>query len=369
MTDVAVDTSVALTETSPRRSGLRSRWRRIAAFLISSLAGLIIGGIIILATGHNPIDAYRALVDGAFFGPNYVNLVSTINRSIPIVGMGLAAAIAFRAGFFNLGGEGQLVLGGLAAALAALYLPIPSPFLMPVAILCGALAGGLYAAFAAFLQFQLAVPLLISTLILNYPARYFVTYLVDHPFRDVASGMAETHMVPSAALIPTLSAGTQLHYGLFILIAILLGMAFLIRRTTLGYEMNIAGINPRFARYGGISIQRLGYIAMFSSGAIAGVVGSIAVLADFTRYIDGALTDPLYTWTGLMAALLANSAPFGVAGVGFFFSALETGAFGMEQATSVPRELAQILQSVIILLIVARTNIRTGTRGSGRGSS
>lgn len=337
-------------------SGLRTRSRRGGLFVLSSLVGLIIGGGVIQISGHNPIDAYRALLSGAFLGPNYANFAETVNRAIPIVGMGLAAAIAFRAGFFNIGGEGQLVLGGLTTALAALYLPIPVPLLMPAALACGALAGGLYAAFAAFLQFRLAIPLLISTLILNYPARFFATYLVDHPFRDVESGMAETHMVPIGAFIPTLTPTTQFHYGLFILIALLLLTSFLMRRTTIGYEMTLSGLNPRFARYGGISIRRLGYIAMFGSGAVAGIIGGIVVLAEFNRYIDGALTDPLYAWTGLMTALLAGSSPLGVVIIGFFFSVLETGAFGMEEATNVPRELAQILQGIIILLVVARSS-------------
>lgn len=362
MTRAIADTTVVPEKVTPWWSGIRSRSRRAGAFLLSTVIGLIIGGVLIGATGHNPADAYRSLVDGALFGPGFVNLASTINRAVPIVGMGLAAAIAFRAGFFNLGGEGQLVLGGLTGALAALYLPLPSPFLMPAALLCGALAGGLYASFAAFLQFRLSVPLLISSLILNYPARYFATYMVDHGFRDVDSGMAETNMVPDAARISTLTPSTQVHFGVFILIALLLAMAFLMRRTTLGYELNITGFNPHFARYGGVSIQRLGYIAMASSGAVAGAIGAIAVLATFGRYIDGALTDPLYAWTGLMAALLAGSTALGVATVGFFFSALETGAFGMEQATNVPREIAQILQAIIILLIVARAGIRTGSR-------
>jgi simple sugar transport system permease protein len=358
MTSTLAETAGAPVEATPRRTAVRSRAHRLIAFLLSSLVGLLIGGVIIGITGHNPVDAYRALVDGALFGPNFVNLVSTINRAIPIVGMGLAAAIAFRAGFFNLGGEGQLVLGGLASALAALYIPLPAPLLMPAAVLCGALAGGLYASFAAFLQFRLAVPLLISTLILNYPARDFATYLTNHHFRDIATGMNETHTVPDAARIPLLSGGTELHAGLFILLAILLGVAFLTKRTTLGYEMKMAGLNPRFARYGGVSIQRLGYTAMFASGAVAGTIGAVLVLAEFGRYIDGALTDPLYAWTGLMAALLAGSGPFGVAAVGLFFAALETGAFGMEQTTNVPQELAQVLQAIIILLIVSRTGFR-----------
>lgn len=351
---------------APRWSALRSRSRRLLAFLLSCAVGILIGGAIMWITGHNPLDAYRALLDGAVAGPNYANLASTINRATPIVGMGLAAAIAFRAGFFNLGGEGQMVLGGLAATLITLYVPIPSFLMIPAAVLGGAIVGGLWALVAAVLQFRLAVPLLISTLILNYPARYLVTYLVDHRFRDVASGMAETLQVPLSAQIPTLPGRDDLHADVLVVIALVVIAAFIMKRTTLGYEMNMAGLNPRFARYGGVSIERLGYTAMFASGAVAGVVGGIVVLAQFGRFIDGALTDPAYAWTGLMAALLAGSGPLAVAAIGLFFSGLETGALGMETSTSVPRELAQVLQAIIILLIVVRTSVSVGDeRGSG----
>src|SRR5207302_1576092 len=141
--------------------------------------------------------------------------------------------------------------------------------------------------------------------------------------------------------IAVLPIGTQIHAGLLILIALLILVAFFMRRTTMGYEMSMTGLNPRFARYGGVSIRRLGYTAMFASGALAGLTGGIVVLADFGRYVSGGLTDPLYAWTGLMAALLAGSAPLGVAIVGLFFAALQTGALGMEQATDVPHELAE----------------------------
>lgn len=369
MTSTVTETAVAPGGATPRWTQARSRLRQPTLFLLSSLIGLVFGGLIIALTGHNPIDAYRGLADGALVGPGFSNLQYTIDQAIPVVGMGLATAIAFRAGFFNLGGEGQLVLGGLTAVLVALYLPLPAPFLMPAALVCAALVAGLYASFAAFLQFELAVPLLVSTLILNYPAEYFATYLVVHRFRDIATGLPETNLVPDAARLPVLNLGIQIHAGILILIALLALVTFFMRRTTLGFEMNMTGLNPRFARYGGVSIRRLGYTAMAASGGVAGLIGGIVVLADFGRYVNGGLTDPLYAWTGLMAALLAGSAPLGVAIVGLFFAALQTGALGMEQATDVPHELSQVLQGIIILLIVARTTFGSSAAQAGRDSS
>lgn len=356
------------TLTKPPTMGLRNRLRGalrgLLPPLIAIVGGMLIGALIMLITGHNPILAYGAMIEGAVGGRNAANLVSTLNRAAPIVGMGIAAAIAFRAGFFNIGGEGQLVLGGAAAALVAVYVPLPAPLLMVAAIVAAGLAGGLYALLAAFFEFQFNVPLLVSTLLLNYPARFFTAYLVTHPFRDVPSGMNQTFMVPEAVRFTLLGPRTQLHAGLFLTLAIVLIAAFTIDRTVPGYRVRMTGLNRRFAQYGGVDVKRLGYGAMFFSGAVAGVVGAIEVLGVLYRYIDGALTLPLYAWTGIMAALLSGSSPLGVLVAGLFFSAIQTGGFGMERNADVAREVARVLQAVIIMLIAARGAFQFGERRS-----
>lgn len=344
------------------RARLNSALRGLLPPLIAIFGGMLIGAVIMLITGHNPIVAYGAMIEGAFGGRNAANLVSTINRAAPIVGMGVAASIAFRAGFFNIGGEGQLVLGGAAAALVAVYFHAPAPLVTVAAILAAALAGGLYALLPAFFEFRFNVPLLVSTLLLNYPARYFTAYLVTHPFRDVPSGMNQTHQVPEAVRFALLGNHTQLHAGLFLTLAIVLIAAFTIDRTVPGYRVRMAGLNRRFAQYGGVSINRLGYGAMFFSGAVAGTVGAIEVLGVLYRYIDGSLTLPLYAWTGLMAALLSGSSPLGVLVAGLFFSVVQTGGYGMERNADVAREVARVLQAVIIMLIAARSAFEFGTR-------
>ncbi len=266
------------------------------------------------------------------------------------------SAVALRGGFLNLGGEGQLVLGGLASALAALYLPLPAPLLLPAALLAGALGGGAWALLARGLELRFGVPLLIGTLLLNYPARYLASYVVNHPLRDVASGMSQTVRVPEAIELPRLAAGARLHAGALVVLALVLAAAWIVRRTRAGYELRMTGENPAFARYGGVDVERLGWGAMLASGGVAGLVGALEVLGTHRRFIDGALTDPLYAWTGLMAALLAVSSPLGVLAAGLFFAAVHTGGFGMERGAEVPRELSQVLQALMILLIAARAS-------------
>lgn len=338
--------------------------RALQAPILAILGGMLIGALIMLLTGHNPIEAYSAMISGALAGRN---LAATLNRATPIVGMGIAAAIAFRAGFFNIGGEGQMVLGAITAALAAIYLPLPGPLLLPATLLAAVVVGGLYAWITAFFQFRFNVPLLISTLLLNYPARYLASYLVNYHFRDVQSGMPQTFQVPESVRLAGLAAGTQLHVGTVITLLVVLLAAFVIRRTVPGYELRMAGLNAAMVEYGGVDLRRLAYRVMFASGGLAGLTGAIEVLGVHYRYIDDALVAPLYAWVGLMAALLSNSRPLGVLLAGLFFSVVQIGGFGMERGTDVPRELSRVLQAVIIMLVAARTTFHFG-RGREEGA-
>lgn len=352
--------SATIPRNSPTLKQFTSALRPLQGPLVAIGGAILIGAALMLLAGHNPLQAYWEMLLGAIAGPNLANLASTLARGTPIVGMGISAAIAFRAGFANLGGEGQMVLGALAAALVGLYVPLPVPWLIPLTLICAMLAGGLWAWLPAWAQFRVGVPLLISSLLLNYPASFFASYVVTHLVRDVPSGMTQTYMLPDELHFQKILAGTQLHVGIFITLAVVLLAWFVISRTVVGYRLRMMGMNAQFTRYGGVNMNRLGYGVMFTSGAIAGLVGAIEVLGVNYRFIDGALQSPQYAWVGLMSALLVNSSPLGVLMAGLFFSAVQTGGFGMERATEVPRELARVLQALIILLIAAQSSLNFG---------
>jgi len=351
-----------MTQSPNLPSPISSLWRTLQGPLLAIIGSLVIGAVIMLLSGHNPVEGYIAMVAGALGGRNSANLAATLTRATPIVGMGLCAAISFRAGFTNLGGEGQLVLGGLVAALVALYLPLPAILLIPLTMLAAMITGGLFALLPTWAQFKFGVPLLISTLLLNYPARFFASYVVVNLVRDVQSGMPQTYQIGADLQLPLLIQGTQLHAGIFITLIVIVVAAILMNRTVAGYELRMTGLNPTFARYGGVSVRKMGYRVMFLSGAIAGLVGAIEILGVNYRFIDDALTAPQYPWVGVMAALLSSLSPIGVLISGTFFSAIQTGGFGMERATEIPRELARVLQAVIILLVAARGSLRLGGR-------
>jgi len=326
---------------------------RPLAAVTAILFAVLIGGMLIIASGANPLAAYWQIVVGSL---SPASLSDTLNWATPLVGMTLAAAIPLRGGMVNLGGDGQMVIGGLVGALVPIYLPgLPGPLAALLSLIAAALAGGLYAALAAWGQTRHNIPMLISSLLMSYPAVGITSYIVRFPLRDTATGLPQSEMIPEAARLLTLSGALNL--GVLIMAAIGVLAVYIDRTTVAGYELRMRGSNLRFAAYGGVRLPRQAILTMFTSGAIAGTVGAIVVLGSQFRFIDGALLSPAYTWSGLMAALLANGEPLGAIAAGLFFAALQTGGFAMQRETSVPRVLTMVLQSVVILFLAMRHGI------------
>jgi general nucleoside transport system permease protein len=320
---------------------------------LSVVAALIIGGGILIGSGVNPVTAYGAVISGSLGDGN---LPFTIATAVPIVGMAFSFAIPLRAGQYNLGGDGQLVLGGVSAAAVALYAPLPGPLGVVVPLAAAALASGAYAAITAVLQARFGVPLLISTLLLSYPAVSLGSYLATFPMKVKGAGIAETPVLPANAHLPSL-AGYYVNLGVVLVGVLVLGLIVMDLRTTFGFEAKMAGFNPSFAEYAGVDVGRLVVKLLFISGGIAGLVGGILVLSPPFRFIDGALTAPQYSFAGLLAALLAGGAPIGVLIAGIAFTILDVGALGMQDTTGIPAELSLVLQGVVIVCLTLRAGI------------
>jgi ABC-type uncharacterized transport system permease subunit len=322
---------------------------RVPEVLPAIAVAVLLGGALVFASGADPLAIYRQIVVGALA---WENLPNTLNWAVPLLGMTLAAAIPLRGGMVNLGGDGQLVIGGLVAALVPLALPAPGWVLVGVAVVLAMLAAGAYAALAAWGEARHGIPLLISSLLLSYPAIGLASYLAGFPLRDRTSGLPQTVMIPPPARLPAF--GDSLNIGVLAIAAVAVLFVVFDRRMVAGYELRMRGLNARFARYGGIALARQAVGAMFASGAIAGLVGAILVLGAQFRFTDGALLSPGYTWSGLMAALLAGGEPVGAIAAGLAFAALQSGGFAMQRETSVPRVLTMVLQALIILFVAAR---------------
>lgn len=322
--------------------------------LAAIVLGLAVGAVAIVAVGGSVADTYAQMWKGAFGSFYYTT--NTLTRATPIILIGLGVALAFRAGFFNLGAEGQMLLGALSTAVIALYLPGPPAVRMIAALLGGIAAGGIWSLFAGWLDLRFRLNLLITTLLLNYIAGLFAGYIVGFPLKDTSgsAALAQTKMVDKAVWLPKLFQGMSLHAGFVIAAVAAVLLFWFLRYTVKGYEIRMLGSNPLFAAYGGVRRGRLMTIGMLASGGFAGLAGAIEVLGTQYRYIDNALTTPGYAWSGIMATLLAGSHPLGTALAAILLAALQTGGMGVERNTEVPLEIASVIQAALILFVSAR---------------
>lgn len=321
-----------------------------------------LGGIVIALTGGAPLIAFSEMITGGFTGNGLRN---TLGRSIPIVGMALAFSLAFRAGILNLGGEGQMLTGALAGTMTAITVPGPGPVVVPLAMLVGAAVGAAWGFLPAIGQTHLQVPLLITSLLLNYVARSITSYLVRFPFGEPGAAFARTVPVPETARIPKtdLLGSGGISISLLFVLALVVFLAVVYRRSVFGYETEMLGLSGPFARYGGVDARRHTLIIMSLAGAIGGLVGSHLVIGETYRYIDAdMIAQTGFAWTGLMVALLAFNRPIPILVAGVFFAGLQIGGFAMERETDVSWQLAQVIQALVIVAVVSRFALRWGRR-------
>lgn len=315
------------------------------------------GGVVIALTGGDPLTAFSEMLTGGFSGNGLRN---TLGRSIPIVGMALAFSIAFRAGILNLGGEGQMLLGALTGTMLAIILPGPGVVVVPVAVLGGAVVGAAWGLLPALGQTRLRVPLLITSLLLNYVARAVTSYLVRYPFGEPGAAFASTAAVPETARIPRfeiLGSG-RISISFLFMLGIVVAAAIAYRRTVFGYETGMMGLSGPFARFGGVDVDRHALVTMALSGGVGGLVGTHLVVGETYRYIDAdMIAQAGFAWTGLMVALLAFNRPIPILVAGIFFAGLQIGGFAMERATDVSWQLAQVIQALVIVAVVSRFSV------------
>ena len=341
---------------------------KTAGIVIETLAtflsiSLIIFFLLYLADA-NFSEAIRGFIKSSIGGRKNAYLFTTFSKMALITGMAIAALIAFRAGLFNIGGEGQLVVGGLVSAFVGLSVADFGLYGILLALASGMAAGAIWALLSGFLTTYMGVPLLVGSLLLNYPARYISSYLVSHPFRDVNSGLPQTFLLPKSVWLPYFQ-GTRLDVGIILIFLVYLFILVISQKTKYGYYSKSMGISFSFAKISGLPTKKIVFQTLALSGAIAGLVGSIAVLGIHHRFTDGMLVQPLYAWTGIIAALMVNLNLWGIPLAGFFFAAISTGAAGMERIAQVPKEIATIIQAIIILFVVGKL----GSLGSASISS
>jgi len=322
---------------------------------ISILIALIIGAILMLATGFNPLDGYAAMIKGALGNARVFGNMCA--KALSLCLTGLAMAVAARAGMFNVGGEGQLYLGGIAGTMTGVVLcDMPVFVALPAAFLVSAFVGGFYAWVPAILKVKLNVSEVITTIMLNSAAIYFCTWLCNGPLKTTEKGvLAGTEAVPEAFRFMRIIAKSNLTTALFYSAAIAFFVWYVMQKTSVGLEMKVTGENPRFSFFAGLPKDKLMIGSMIASGAICGLVGMFEVYGIQGRFLETISNE--YYFDGMLVAMIMNYSPVGIIIMSFFFAILKVGASAMELSSGVSGEISDIIFAVIIFLMAAEGGI------------
>ncbi|MBN1266976.1 MAG: ABC transporter permease [Anaerolineales bacterium] len=318
--------------------------------LVSGAAGvlgaMILGAVIMLVQGYNPLATYAALFNYSL-GERFA-LLAMLRNSVPLILTGLSASIAFASGPVNLGQPGQLVIGALFATVGGLYLDLPPVLMIPTLIALALLGGALWSGLAALMRRLFNMDEFITTLMLNMIADFFTYWAITHPFFDETAYSPMTPLMNESGWLPEI--GGLSSSVIFMILAFVL-VWFIFSRWTAGYEWRISGQNSIFARLGGCEIDKNYTAVMLLTGALAGLAGGLVVMAGPHRFLKGIGAN--YAWDGVMIAMVANNGLIGTVLYGLFFATLQSGALGMELITDVPSEFIQVLQAAIVLVVVA----------------
>ncbi|MCK4542444.1 MAG: ABC transporter permease [Spirochaetales bacterium] len=324
-------------------------WVRILLPAAAVFVTLIITAIPILLAGGNLWKAYSTLIYGAL-GTRF-NLLETFVKASPLILTGLAVSFAFRARFWNIGAEGQLLAGAVAATWAGVYFTwLPSFLLLPVVIIMGFAAGGLWAAVPAFLKTRLKVDDVVTTLLLNYVMIHIMGALLFGPMQEPGSSWPRSPEIMQGAFYPVLLARSRFHFGIPMAFLMVLVIWFINTKTVFGYQAKGVGVNIRAARFGGINTGRVILKTALISGGLAGLAGVGEVCA--IQYHLLMEISPGYGYTGIVIAMLGNLHPVGVALVAFFFSIINVGAQTMGRMTGVPTYIVGVMEGVALMVML-----------------
>jgi simple sugar transport system permease protein len=323
--------------------------RRGAAQITALAAALAVSSLIMLAFHTSPASAFAALFRGALGSEQ--GLAETLAQTSALLFAGLGVAIAFRAGLFNIGAEGQLVAGGLCTAVAGSALHLPAPLEVPLCLVAGAAGGAAWGGIAGVLRARFGASEVITTIMLNYVAFLGSSYLVGGPLRGDANA-PETARIAATAVLYPLIPNTRLTAALPIALALAIVLAWWLHRSVAGYELRAVGSSERAACYAGVNPARVIVQAMALSGALAGLAGATEVLGLAHRFNAG--LSPGYGFTSIAVALLGGSDPIGVIFSAFFFGALQNGALAMQALAGVPKDMVSVVEGLVILFIAAR---------------
>ena len=326
------------------------------------LTAVVVGSLAILASGSNPVEAYAALFRGSFGSGDAI--AKTIARSTPFVIAALAVAFGFKAGLFNIGAQGQLLMGALAAAWVGTWgwvAASPAVVAIPMVVLAG-LAGGLvYGGIPGVLNARTGAHEVIVTIMLNAIAARMAEWLINsrNPriLLDAAASVPHTTAIADAARLPKLIPGTPLHVGFLLALLLCVAVGCILQRTTVGFEIRTVGANPHAAEYAGMSVSRTIVVVLAVSGALAGIAGAAEVAGGTTGYLTAGQFRNV-GFDSIAIALLARANPFAVVPAAILWGALLTGAGTMQLQAGVSSDLVFVVQALVILFVAADVIVR-----------
>jgi simple sugar transport system permease protein len=329
--------------------------------VIAIVFAFAVGAAVLYVTGYSPVEAYTAMATGAF-GDLY-GIGQTLMQATPIIFTSIAFLVSYKAGLFNIGAEGQFLMGAIASAVAGIYLEgLPWIVHVPLSLIAGMVAGGLWGLIPALLKTRFEAHEVITTMMLSYVAQFLTSYLVNHPFK-APGWVSQTVRLPASAELVRIMPPSQLSSGIYIAVALVAVIWFLLKRTILGYELRAIGLNPTAAENAGIKINKGIITSLVISGAIAGLGGAVEIMGVHKRFIDG--FSPGYGWDGLAVALVGGLNPVGSMLASILFGALRSGGVVMARSTGVPLDINILLQGLVILFVAAPALIRSLLRRRG----
>lgn len=343
---------------------LTNRFFPILSPIIAILCALIVGAILIIIAGANPITAYTALFQESL--TTYFGFGNTLTKMTPLLFTSLGILIALKAGQFNIGGEGQIYMGALGSTLVGLYFQnLPSFSHITLALLAGFLFGGIWGLIPGYLKAIRGVNEVITTLLLNYVAINIISYLVQNPLKAPQAPSPYSPLIAKSAQLPIILPSSLAHAGILLALFAAIIIWIIIRHTSLGFQIATVGYNSIAARYAGISVENTIMLVMTLAGGLAGLAGASEVMGLKFRLFEE--VSPGYGFDAIAIAFLSRGSVFGVVLTSLFFAALRSGANVMQRSAGVPVTVVYAIQGLAVLFIAISLALEKGMGNGERG--
>lgn len=322
---------------------------KILVPLVSILMAFVVGGIIIICLGKNPFEAYGFLFSGALGKAS--KIAQTLEVACPLIFTGLAASFAYKCGMFNLGGEGQFIMGSVVSIFVSTQMGIAGAPAIILSVICGALAGGIWGAIPGILKITRGLNEMIVSIMLNYVATLFMGCVFTNILRD--GGVPQTPAIPKESQLPNIADGFRVHWGVVVAIVLAIILYYFMFYTSAGFKLRAVGMNAMAAKFNGFAVNKIILAAFICSGAIAGLGGSIELHGKQFRLMQGYGNG--FGFDGVAIALIAQLNPIATVIVAIFFGILRKGASTLQAGMKVPTSVVDIIQALVIVFAVAGT--------------